>query len=296
MKKTPIIIDTDPGIDDFFCLALGLSYEDVFDLKAVTTMGGNNYTEVTTANAIDIVHLFKKEVPVAMGAESYLKEAFEEPVWQHHGHNGLADAQIPHCAGTPDPLRAWDKIAQVAEECAGELVLVTVAPLTNIALALQKYPQLPSQIRKIVMMGGSTEAGNITPYAEANIGHDAWAADIVFRSGIPVDMVGLNVTLKCPLPREIFDPISEKLDPVIRGTMQTMIDFRKGEPMHDAVAIASLIDEKILEFLPADVTVETENGERIGQTVVKENSGANTRVAVKADLPRYYNVIAGMCH
>ena len=78
--------------------------------------------------------------------------------------------------------------------------------------------------------------------------------------------------------------------------MQTMIDFRKGEPMHDAVAIASLIDEKILEFLPADVTVETENVERRGQTVVKENSGANTRVAVKADLPRYYDVIAGMCH
>ena len=146
------------------------------------------------------------------------------------------------------------------------------------------------------MMGGSTEKGNITPYAEANIGHDAWAADIVFQSGIPIDMFGLNVTLKCPLPREVFDPVSEKLDPLIRHTMQTMIDFRKGEPMHDAVAIASLIDEKIFEFMPADVTVVTEDAEKRGQTVVKENSGACTRVAVKADLSRYYEVIAGMCH
>ena len=296
MKKIPIIIDTDPGIDDFFCLALGLSYDNVFDLKAVTTMGGNNYTEVTTANAIDIVSLFKKEVPVAMGAKSYLKEEFEEPVWQHHGHNGLADADIPHCEKSADPLPAWDKIAEVAKDYPGELVLVTVAPLTNIALAIEKHPELKQEIKKIVMMGGSTEAGNITPYAEANIGHDAWAADIVFSSGIPIDMVGLNVTLKCPLPREIFDPISKDLDPLIRQTMQTMIDFRKGEPMHDAVAIASLIDEDVLEFLPADVTVETENEERRGQTVAKENSGASTRVAVKADLPRYYKVIEGMCH
>ena len=90
MKRIPIIVDTDPGVDDFFCLAIAAAYDELFDLRAVTTIGGNNTTDVTTRNALDILKLFHREdVPVARGADSYLKEPFGEPVAKFHGENGI---------------------------------------------------------------------------------------------------------------------------------------------------------------------------------------------------------------
>ncbi|MBO7697962.1 MAG: nucleoside hydrolase, partial [Erysipelotrichaceae bacterium] len=206
MKKIPIIIDTDPGVDDFFCMAIGCGFRDLFDLRAITTIGGNNLTYVTTANALDILKLFKREdVPVARGADSYLAEPFGEPVAKFHGANGLGDVVIDRSDRKPHPLPACDVIYEQAKQCNGELVLVTVGPETNLALAFNKYPDLKHMIKKIVVMGGTLTSGNISPYAEANIGHDAKAARIVFETGIPVDMIGLNVTRKAPLRKNIFD-------------------------------------------------------------------------------------------
>ncbi len=114
------------------------------------------------------------------------------------------DLILPQSDRTPDALPAWDKLYEIAKAAQGELVLVTVAPLTNIALALQKHPDLPHWIKKIVMMGGSIGRGNITPYVEANAGHDPAATKLVFESGIPIDMVGLSITLGCPIRPDVF--------------------------------------------------------------------------------------------
>ena len=172
MERIPIVIDTDPGIDDFFCLALACAYSDRLDLRAVTTMGGNNHTDVTTQNALNILSLFRTDVPVARGADRYLEAEFGAPAAKCHGVNGVGNLVLPQSDRTPDDLPAWDKLYEIAKAAQGELVLVTVAPLTNIALALQKHPDLPHWIKKIVMMGGSIGRGNITPYVEANAGHD----------------------------------------------------------------------------------------------------------------------------
>ena len=137
MERIPIVIDTDPGIDDFFCLALACAYSDRLDLRAVTTMGGNNHTDVTTQNALNILSLFRTDVPVARGADRYLEAEFGAPAAKCHGSNGVGDLILPQSDRTPDDLPAWDKLYEIAKAAQGELVLVTVAPLTNIALALQ---------------------------------------------------------------------------------------------------------------------------------------------------------------
>ena len=148
MERIPIVIDTDPGIDDFFCLALACAYSDRLDLRAVTTMGGNNHTDVTTQNALNILSLFRTDVPVAQGADRYLEAEFGAPAAKCHGSNGVGDLILPQSDRTPDALPAWDKLYEIAKAAQGELVLVTVAPLTNIALALQKHPDLPHWIKK----------------------------------------------------------------------------------------------------------------------------------------------------
>lgn len=292
MNKLPIIIDTDPGIDDFLCIALGCVYHDKLDLRAVTTIGGNHRTAITTRNALDIVSLFgRPEVPVARGSDSFLCEPFGRPATKFHGENGIGNVTLPHSTRPLDPLPAWDKLYESAKALNGELVLVPVAPLTNLALALQKHPDLPRYIKRIVLMGGSLDHGNISPFAEANIGHDAPAAAAVFDSGIPIDMVGLNVTRTCPIRRELFDEFENSPRRDIVQLMRTLIDFRSGEPMHDAIAISTLIDERLATWREGTVRVETQDVERRGQTVFREGSGGRHRVAVAVDTGRFEAVL-----
>ena len=295
MKRIPIVIDTDPGVDDFFCLALGCVYDDVFDLRAVCSMGGNHYTDVTTQNALDILALFNKEnIPVARGADRYLTEEFDEPVVQFHGKNGLGNIILPKSNQTPDSLAAWDKLYEEAVRAEGELVLVTVAPVTNVAMALEKYPDLPKYLKKIVMMGGSIGKGNITPYAEANVGHDAEAAEKVFTCGVPVDMIGLNVTKICPIVPETFTKYGSKMNQNIRDIFEGLIRFRNGEAMHDAIAIATLLDEGFMQWQKGTVHVELIDEIHKGQTVLHPDSNGIHRVAVEVDTERYNAVIGGM--
>ncbi len=295
MKRIPIIIDTDPGVDDFFCLALACAYDDRFDLRGVCAMGGNHRTDVTTRNALDILALFgKTHVPVARGAERYLHAEFGEPVTRFHGENGLGNVTIPHSDRQADLLPAWELLYQAAKACAGELVLVTAAPLTNVALALQKHPELPSYLKKIVTMGGSTTAGNISAYAEANVGHDAAAAKQVFSCGVPVDMIGLNVTKTCPIRPDVFERCSPTPNGTLETVMRQLLAFRNDEAMHDAVAIATLIDEDMATWERGTIEVITDDSIRAGQTVLHPSEEGVCRVATVVDHDRYDAVIGGM--
>lgn len=294
MERIPIVIDTDPGIDDFFCLALACAYSDRLDLRAVTTMGGNNHTDVTTQNALNILSLFRTDVPVARGADRYLEAEFGAPAAKFHGSNGVGGLILPQSDRTPDDLPAWDKLYEIAKAAQGELVLVTVAPLTNIALALQKHPDLPHWIKKIVMMGGSIGRGNITPYVEANAGHDPAATKLVFESGIPIDMVGLSITLGCPIRPDVFERYIPAQRGGFREIMEALIRFRSGEAMHDAVAISTLLDDRLMTWQTGEITVELAPPERSGQTVLHPLEHANMRAAVAVDTDRYDAIIGGM--
>ena len=294
MKTIPIIIDTDPGVDDFFCIGIGCAFRELFDLRAITTIGGNNSTDVTTRNALDILKLFRRQdVPVAKGADSFLFEPFGEPVVRFHGTNGLGDVQLEHSQNTASALSACDMIYEQARQCNGELVLVTVGPETNLAHSFLKYPDLKGMIRKIVVMGGTLSTGNVSEYAEANIYHDAQAARIVFETGIPIDMIGLNVTRKAPLRRSIFDGLND-LDERIRDVMEKLIEFRNEESMHDAIAISSLVSDKVLIFKDAFTSIIDDYSEKRGMSVVDYEKAPNSRVAVDINADEYYKVMRQM--
>ena len=295
MNRIPLVIDTDPGVDDFFCLALACTYDDVFDLKAVCATGGNHYTDVTTQNALNILSLFGREdVPVTRGADRYLTEPFKEPAAKFHGENGLGNVTIPQSSKKPDPLPAWDKLYEIARACGGGLVLVTVAPLTNVAMAFQRHPDLPRYLKKIVTMGGSTTVGNISPYAEANVGHDAPAAKLVFESGVPLDMVGLNVTKTCPIRPDVFDRCARDPDGPVETVMRRLIAFRNGEAMHDAITISTLIDEQMASWDCGRIEVVTGDPVHVGQTVLHTALDGVHRAALAVDHDRYDAVIGGM--
>ena len=294
MKAIPIIIDTDPGVDDFFCIAIGCAYRDLFDLRAITTIGGNNSTDVTTQNALDILKLFDREdVPVGRGADSYLCNPFGEPVAKFHGANGLGNVEIEHSQRKPLPIPACDVIYEQAKQCNGELVLVTVGPETNLALAFNKYPDLKKMIAKIVVMGGTLTTGNVSEYAEANIWHDAEAARIVFETGIPIDMIGLNVTRKAPLRKSIFDGL-DNINEKIRDVMLQLIEFRNEESMHDAIAISSLVNDEAIIFKDSYTTIIDDDSEKRGMSAVDYEKAPNSRVAVDINNDEYYKVIRQM--
>lgn len=294
MSQIPIIIDTDPGVDDFFCIALGCAFSDVFNLRAITTIGGNNSTDVTTQNALDILKLFRRsEVPVARGAGRYLCQEFGIPVIKFHGINGLGNAYIDHSDARIDHYKAWDKIYREAIMYDGELVVVAVGPETNLAMAFSKYPQLPSMLKKIVIMGGTLTTGNVSEYAEANIYHDAEAAKIVFESGVPIDMIGLNVTRQAPLTKAILDDITD-CDPKIKDVMLELIRFRHEEAMHDAIAISSMISDDIITFKDAYTHIIDGNVEKRGMSVAEYDKVPNSRVAVDINVEEYYRIMREM--
>lgn len=292
MKRIPILIDTDPGVDDSVCLALAVAYSDYFDLKAVTTIGGNNYTSVTTRNALDLLAFYGADVPVYSGEQSYLKEPFGPPVAKFHGVNGLGNAEIPHTTKQAENQIASEAIYQIAKECNGELTVVTVGPETNLGKAFLDHPDLKDYIKKIVVMGGGVHRGNITPYAEANVGHDAYAADIVFNSDIPLDMIGLNVTMVCPLPLDVFDPMATSMKEDVREFLRKLIIFRNGEPMHDAIALATLVDDSFIEWQTGDIQIELNDKVRFGETVVTENKNGHHRAAMTIDKEHYYRIFS----
>lgn len=290
----PLILDTDPGVDDFFCFAMVCAFREVFDLKAVTAMGGNNTTSVTSKNAQRILNLFHCKVPVSYGADSYLTEPFGEPVVSAHGHNGLGEAEIPDPGLPLDPLRAWDKIHEEAEENEG-LQLLTVAPLTNVAMALIRYPDLKRKIAGITMMGGSQLVGNVTPYGEANVTHDVFAAEKVFESGIPITMIGLDITSRCVISLDEFEEMSEGLNPKVRSIMRQLIAFRHGEAMHDAVAAAAMADPGFLKFRNAKARIEMASTLSYGRVWLEDaEEETGFRYAYEVDVPAYKQIFAKM--
>lgn len=294
MNRIPIIIDTDPGVDDFFCMAIGCAFDELFDLRAITTIGGNNLTDVTTRNALDILHLFKRDdVKVARGVDKYLTRDFDEPVAKFHGANGLGNVELERSTEAVDELAAWDKIYEETKLSNGELVLVTVGPETNLAMAFNKYPDLKGMIRKIVVMGGSLDKGNVTEYGEANIWHDAEAARIVFETGIPIDMVGLNVTRQAPLRKDIFEGIDDA-DETVKDVMLRLIEFRNEEAMHDAIAISALVSDEVMIWKDAHTSVIDGDDIKRGMTVADYDREPNSRVAVGINIDKYYEVIREM--
>lgn len=195
MNKRPIIIDTDPGIDDALAIAIAL-FSDELDVRLISTVAGNVGLDKVTYNALRLLKYFGREdVPVAVGADRPLIREFEDAS-SVHGKSGMEGFDFEEPTQQPLKENAVDAMRNVIMNSSEPVTLVPIAPLTNIALLLKTYPEVKRNIREIVLMGGSASRGNKGVMAEFNIALDPEAAHMVFHSGVKLTMVGLDVGLK----------------------------------------------------------------------------------------------------
>jgi inosine-uridine nucleoside N-ribohydrolase len=270
-----LIIDTDPGVDDALAIALAFALPDVA-LVGLTTIFGNTFVHQSSRNARFLLDLLGHDCPVAEGAALPYGAGDYEPSANVHGPEGLgAMAEVPDIGVNADE-NAASFLVRMARENKGELVVCGIGPLTNIADALRLDPAFADNIKSLVIMGGALEcAGNITPHAEANIFHDAQAADVVFSANMQIVMVGLNATMQTLLTPENFETMGET-SPKIGGFLRDISDFYLGFyrsvgvfdgcPMHDSTAVLACLAPERFEMKQTGLRVVL-SGDKIGQTV-----------------------------
>jgi inosine-uridine nucleoside N-ribohydrolase len=268
----PAIIDCDPGHDDVMAILLG---GRTLDLKGITTVHGNAPLSLTTKNARKVVELAGLTgVPVAMGCERPLiREASFAP--EVHGETGLDGPDIPEPTIPLMEEHAVEFIYRTAMEV-DNLHLIPIGPLTNIAVLLRRYPDIVDRITEISLMGGSLTFGNVTPAAEFNIWADPEAARIVFECGIPIKMVGLNVTRQVSATAEYREKCRQ-IGSATSTAVAEMLDFYSkqlvklfglpGGSMHDPLAVSALVDDETLAFESMHVAVELKGEYTRGMTL-----------------------------
>ncbi len=261
-----IIIDTDPGVDDSMAILFAFHSPEL-EVIGLTTIFGNVYTDLATQNALRLVEFAgQPEVPVAHGSDLPLVVPIDYVADFVHGTDGLGNTNQPAPQGKAVDIPAAQFIVEMIMANPGEITLVPVGPLTNIALALALEPRIAENVAEVVVMGGAaTVNGNVNPAAEANIIHDPHAADVVFGAPWPVTMVGLDVTMKTMMT----DPYLESLKPSRTG--QFIYDISRfykkfhdeyhdigGIHTHDPSAIAYVIDPTLFTTEQGAIRVPTE--------------------------------------
>jgi pyrimidine-specific ribonucleoside hydrolase len=289
--RIPLVIDTDPGIDDALAVLLALASPEV-DLRLVTTVHGNVDLATTTDNALRVLHLAgRADVPVAAGARSSLVVPQAERAGHVHGAAGLGGVVLPPSPATVDPRPAVTALADLLADSAEPVTVAAIGPLTNIALLLAVYPDAAARIGRLVVMGGSAaRGGNVTGAAEFNVWADPEAAAVVFSSGLATVMVGLDVTLPTVLGAAgiarfaAAGPVGAQA----AAMLARYVDHARtaygtdGVVVHDALALTEAIVPGTLRTVRRDVVVDTGPGAGRGQTLVDRRapSSAPTAVAV----------------
>jgi len=273
-----ILFDTDPGIDDAMALLM-LARDPRAELLGITTVFGNASIDTTTTNALALCERFGINVPVARGAAGALLLPPRDVPHQIHGSDGLGNVNLPAARlREPHALPAPRLISELARRHSGELTLVAVGPLTNLALALAHDPGLTRHVQRVVVMGGAFgtlgHGGNVTPVAEANIYCDPHAADAVLAADWPVTLVGLDVTHQVLMHTGYLDALGRdggdegRFIRDITRCYEAFYNARTGGGIfsHDASAVACALDTSAFELRHGPVHVVTE-GEALGQTL-----------------------------
>jgi inosine-uridine nucleoside N-ribohydrolase len=312
-KPRKILIDTDPGIDDAMAIFYALSSPEL-DVVGVTTIFGNATTETSTYNALALVSLAgRSDIPVARGAESPLVATYGGPVDFVHGADGQGNAGIPASPVSEVGESAAELIVRTVMAAPGEITLVPVGPLTNIALAMRLEPKLAENVREIVLMGGNAFCpGNVNPSGEANIHNDPEAADIVFGAACPITMAGLDVTQKVQMTRADLARIAGMPNPRaahLTRILPCYVEFHNrydgldGIFVHDSTAISYLLEPDAFTWAEhpirvdcghsfgraktiPDVAVGNDNEAWAHRTAVRILTGADSRRLVELELER----------
>lgn len=298
MTTTSVILDTDPGIDDAVALAAAL-FSPAIDVQLITTVAGNVSVEKTTRNVLQLLHFWNADVPVAQGAATPLTRPLGDAA-AVHGESGMEGcAFVTHdrqTLGIPAFQAMYERLMASDEP----LTIVTIGPLTNLALLLTHYPSSMAKIKRLVMMGGSAGRGNFTPNAEFNIAIDPEAAARVFESGIEIVMCGLDVTQQAVLVPDYLAALPA-LSQTGRMLHAIFSHYRSGSMatglrMHDLCAIAWLVKPELFTLTHCFVAVETRGDYTAGTTVVdiegRLNRPANAHVALGIDVPAFRDWVA----
>ncbi len=308
MLKRPIIIDADPGVDDT-CAILMMASNDKFEIKAITATHGNVGLEGTSKNALNLSEYLGINCPVAKGADRPLIVPIKEAS-EFHGLNGMAGFDLPQAKSELSDTLAWDLIYDIAKKENGNLQLLVLGPMTNIAIAILKYPDLKNYIDKIFMMGGSRSFGNHSQYAEFNIWGDPHACEIVLQSGIKIVMADLDFGDEYSFSGEELKTAyysAKKLKPLMEKFWEHELKFIESvsagdiknhrASVYDATAAACMIlDGDSLETKDYYVVCETQGTQTHGQTVFdylnKSKKEPNVSLAIKMNRDKYYELFS----
>lgn len=308
MKKIPVIMDVDTGIDDAVALILAMQSEKL-DIKGVTVVAGNQTLDKTLYNTLSVVDYFgRKDIPVAKGCDRPLVRAqYVDPAT--HGESGLGTAKLPHPSIQPHNLDAVTFLKETLENSDEKITLVPVGPLTNIALLLTCYPHIKEKIEKIVMMGGGAFEGNMNAVEEFNIFVDPEAAKIVFDSGVDIVMCGLDITMKS---YTTWDDIMR-----LKATDTKAGDFcaeafgvyynryvsnsrLPGCAVHDAVAVTYLLHPEWIKTQKCRIKVDIDGQDSYGATVCdfrpdRDKSKDNALVCLDIDRQKFVDLLVQAC-
>lgn len=300
-EKRKIILDCDPGHDDAIAIVLaGLS--EKIDLLAVTVVSGNQTLEKTANNALNVVEYLNLSVPVGKGMPRPLIKP-RVVCDAIHGVSGLDGMDFPPHTQKFDDRNGIDLIIDTCLKT-DKLTMVTTGPMTNLAMAIRLEPKILEHIDKIVLMGGSIQSGNVSPAAEFNILTDPEAAHICFTCGLPIYMVGLDVTRKVkvlPNVMERMKKLNTKCSKMFDLLMTVFNENQKktfgheGGPLHDPATIVSLIDESVITFTQMHVEIDLSRGPSYGRTncggTETEEKEKNCYVATEINVDKYWDVI-----
>ena len=274
-RPLPLIIDSDPGLDDALAIGLACASPEL-RLLAVTTVGGNADVTRCTENALRLLHAYgRDDAPVAEGAAgALLGSVIRAP--EVHGESGIGNTVLDPSPNAARPEGAVELIARLLRESPEAVAIAPIGPLTNIALLLRLHPELSDRISHVCLMGGSIGEGNTTASAEFNIVADPEAADVVFRSGIPITMIGLDVTHQALLDREAVAAL-RATGTRSAGIAAELTEFALDRNLewsgstttaiHDAVAVGHLMVPDLVAVARYHVAVDTTQGPARGRTV-----------------------------
>ena len=298
--STPIVLDCDPGHDDAIALLLALASPEL-ELLGVTTTYGNQTLEKTTTNALRVLELAgRTDVPVAAGADRPLER--ELVVAAHvHGESGLDGPALPDALGSPTSADAPAFVAELVAAAGTRVTIVATGPLTNVARYLAAHGT--DGVERIVLMGGAIAEGNFTPAAEFNVWCDPEAAAAVFASGLDVTMMGLDVTHQALLGPSVEERLRSagRVGSFVADLNVFFTRYHRetygwdGAPIHDAVAVAHLIDGDLVETRHRNVQVELESELCRGRTVVdlwkRTDDPPNAHVGVRLDVDGFFDLL-----
>jgi len=302
----PLIIDTDPGIDDAIAIMLAIASPEV-DVLGITSVGGNAGIERTTENSLRLLHLLgRDDIPMAAGAPTPLVRADARPDPDTHGEDGFGGVKLEPAPRTADPRPAVQLLVDLIEASAQAVTLVAIGPLTNVAALGAAFPDSFAKLARIVVMGGGARRlGNVTAAAEFNIWFDPEAAARVFSAGVPITMVGLDVTTRAVTSPEDWAPLrgGGRLSAATLGMVDFYTEYHRAHygtsdtAQHDSLALAAVIDPNVVTLQDCYVDVECAGTLTRGMTVVDVDDvlgrAPNASVALDVDSAAFTRLLVG---